>query len=144
MAGVLAAEIQQTSDVTYRMYDFDRTDDQGNKRELHTEESLDAIDFSYQDNYRTEYEDKNNEVVGLVSCDYFTTNKLDFNHAVERDHSNLDSFVIYVCMEGSLEMEYEGGSVEVNKGEAILVPAAIKKLTLLPKEEFKLLESYIA
>lgn len=142
--GCLLAEIQQTSDVTYRMYDFDRTDDQGNKRELHTEESLDAIDFAYQDNYRTEYKDKKNEVVSLISCDYFTTNKLDFNHTVERDHSFLDSFVIYVCMEGSLDMEYEGGTIEVNKGEAILVPAAMKKLTLLPKGEFKLLESYIA
>lgn len=142
--GCLLAEIQQTSDVTYRMYDFDRTDDSGNKRELHTEESLDAIDFSFYKNYRTEYEDKENAIVDLVSCEYFTTNKLHYNTTVVRDHSALDSFVIYVCMEGSLTMKYEHNIVNIQKGEAVLVPASISKLTLSPQGEFKLLESYIA
>jgi len=142
--GCLLAEIQQTSDVTYRMYDFDRTDDAGNKRELHTAESLDAIDFSFYKNYRTEYEDKENEIVDLVSCEYFTTNKLYYNTPVVRDHSALDSFVIYVCMEGSLTLEFDNGIVDMQKGEGVLVPASISKLTLSPKGEFKLLESYIA
>jgi len=142
--GCLLAEIQQTSDVTYRMYDFDRTDDAGNKRELHTAESLEAIDFSFYKNYRTEYEDKENEIIDLVSCEYFTTNKLYYNTPVVRDHSALDSFVIYVCMEGSLTLEYDNGIVDMQKGEAVLVPASISKLTLSPKGEFKLLESYIA
>lgn len=142
--GCLLAEIQQSSDVTYRMYDFDRKDDQGNARELHTEESLDAIDFTYHDQYKADYEDKENEVAQLVSCEYFTTNKLHFKRPVVRDHSNLDSFVIYVCMEGSLLMSYEGGKIDLGKGEAVLVPASIKNITLLPKGEFKLLESYIA
>jgi len=141
--GCLLAEIQQTSDVTYRMYDFDRIDDSGNKRELHTEESLDAIDFSYHENYRTFYKDKENEIVPLVSCEYFTTNKLHFNKEVDRDHSSLDSFVIYVCMEGGMTMKYHEGAIEIKKGEAVLVPASIPKLTLNPKGEFKLLESYI-
>ena len=141
--GCLLAEIQQTSDVTYRIYDFDRKDDDGNQRELHTEESLDAIDFAYHDNYKTNYTDKANEIVPLVSCEYFTTNKLHFTEKVERDHAALDSFVIYVCMEGKLIIEYEHGSLEVKKGEAILIPASISKLTLSPKMEFKLLESYI-
>ena len=142
--GCLLAEIQQTSDVTYRMYDFDRTDDAGNKRELHTAESLEAIDFSFYKNYRTEYEDKENEIVDLVSCEYFTTNKLYYNTPVVRDHSALDSFVIYVCMEGSLTLEFDNGIVDMQKGEGVLVPASISKLTLSPKGEFKLLESYIA
>ncbi|MCK5367019.1 MAG: class I mannose-6-phosphate isomerase [Cyclobacteriaceae bacterium] len=141
--GCLLAEIQQSSDVTYRMYDFDRKDDQGNLRELHTEDSLDAIDFTYHEQIKTNCEDKENEIVKLVSCDYFTTNKLHFNQAVERDHSDLDSFVIYVCMEGGLIMEYENGSIEMQKGDAVLVPANIQKITMLPKGEFKLLESYI-
>ena len=141
--GCLLAEIQQSSDVTYRMYDFDRKDDQGNLRELHTEDSLDAIDFTYHEQIKTGYEDKENEIVKLVSCDYFTTNKLHFNQAVERDHSDLDSFVIYVCMEGGLIMEYGNGSIEMQKGDAVLVPANIQKITMLPKGEFKLLESYI-
>lgn len=142
--GCLLAEIQQTSDVTYRMYDFDRTDDSGNKRELHTEESLDAIDFTYHEDYSTSYEDKENTVVPLVTCEYFTTNKLHFNKQVVREHSNLDSFVIYVCMEGQLSMGFDGGAVKIQKGDAVLVPASIKKLTLMPEGEFKLLESYIA
>ena len=141
--GCLLAEIQQSSDVTYRMYDFDRKDDQGNLRELHTEDSLDAIDCTYHEQIKTSYEDKENEIVKLVSCNYFTTNKLHFNQAVERDHTDLDSFVIYVCMEGGLIMEYENGSIEMQKGDAVLVPANIQKITMLPKGEFKLLESYI-
>ena len=142
--GCLLAEIQQTSDVTYRMYDFDRTDDQGNKRELHTEESIEAIDFAYHEIYKTPYQDKENEVVPLVSCQYFATNKLHYTKQVSRDHSDLDSFVIYVCMEGGLTMKYGGGSIDVTKGEAVLVPAEIDEITLKPRGEFKMLESYIA
>lgn len=142
--GCLLAEIQQTSDVTYRMYDFDRTDDQGKKRELHTEESLDAIDFSYYDKYKTPYVNKTNEIVPLVSCKYFTTNKLHYNQLLNRDHSQLDSFVIYVCMEGGLTMKYGKGNIEITKGEAVLVPATIDQITMVPKGEFKMLESYIA
>ncbi len=92
--GLLIAEIQQTSDITYRIYDFDRVDDQGNKRELHVEEALDAIDYNYYDAYKTNYAKNLNEVVKMVSCQYFTTNKLHFNQAVERDHSSLDCFKI--------------------------------------------------
>jgi mannose-6-phosphate isomerase len=142
--GCLLAEIQQSSDVTYRMYDFDRTDHSGKKRELHTEESLDALDFSYYDKYKTPYIDKENEIVPLVSCQYFTTNKLHFNTQLERDHSELDSFVIYVCMEGQLNMRYNNQNMEIQKGDAVLVPAEIELLTLMPKGEFKILESYIA
>jgi len=142
--GCLLAEIQQSSDVTYRMYDFERIDDSGKKRQLHTEESLDAIDFSYYDKYKTPYVDKINEIVPLVSCQYFTTNKLHFNTSIERDHHDLDSFVIYVCMEGGLTMKYPNGSIKIPKGEAVLVPAEMEQLTLVPNGEFKMLESYIA
>jgi len=142
--GCLLAEIQQSSDVTYRMYDFERIDDSGKKRQLHTEESLDAIDFSYYDKYKTPYVDKINEIVPLVSCQYFTTNKLHFNTSIERDHHDLDSFVIYVCMEGGLTMKYPNGSIAIQKGEAVLVPAEMEQLTLVPNGEFKMLESYIA
>ncbi len=76
--GLLIAEIQQTSDITYRIYDFDRVDDKGHKRELHTEEALAAIDYKKYPNYRTEYTPKKNEDVPLVSCEYFTTNVMDY------------------------------------------------------------------
>ena len=142
--GCLLAEIQQTSDVTYRIYDFDRVDDKGQKRELHTEESLDAIDFNYHDNYKTEYDDKLNEIVPLVSCHYFTTNLLHFNKPLDRDHTALDSFVIYVCMEGRLTMKYDAQTMEIEKGDAVLVPAVIGRITMSPEGAFKMLESYIA
>ncbi len=141
--GCLLTEIQQTSDLTYRIYDFDRTDDQGNKRELHTKESLEAIDFEYHEHAKTIYEDKKNELVKLVSCDYFTTNKMHYTQAVDLDYSALDSFVIYVCMEGSLTLESKHGIIEMKKGESLLLPATIEKITLSPISEFKLLESYI-
>lgn len=142
--GCLLTEIQQTSDLTYRIYDFDRTDDQGNKRELHTEDSLEAIDFTYHEQVKTLYKDKINEIVNLVTCEYFTTHKLHFNQPVDLDHSNLDSFVIYVCMEGALKLEYADGTVELTKGETLLLPASIDKITMIPKGEFNLLESYIS
>jgi mannose-6-phosphate isomerase len=142
--GCLLAEIQQTSDVTYRIYDFERTDDSGRKRDLHTDESLDAIDFTHHDRYKTEYEDKLNKIVPLVSCQYFTTNKLHYTIPVDRDYSALDSFVIYVCMEGGLTLKYNNHSMEIEKGDAVLVPAETGRITMSPKGEFKMLESYIA
>jgi len=142
--GCLLAEIQQSSDVTYRIYDFDRKDDKGNARELHTDQSIDAIDFTNHKDYKTQYIDKVNEVVPLVSCPYFTTNKLHFNEPVSRDFTGLDSFVIYVCMSGNLTIEYGSGSTSLETGEAILVPASIKKINLKPRGWFKMLESYIA
>ena len=142
--GCLLTEIQQTSDLTYRIYDFDRTDDHGNKRELHTEAALEAFDFTYHEQVKTNYKDKINEIVKLVSCEYFTTNKLHFDQAVDIDHSNLDSFVIYVCMEGGLKLEYDHGVVQLRKGETLLLPASINKITMTPIGEFKILESYIA
>ncbi len=141
--GCLLAEIQQSSDLTYRMYDFDRTDDRGQKRDLHTEESIEAIDFTYHDIYKTSYQDKLNQIVPLVSCQYFTTNKLHYKIPLERDHTSRDSFVIYVCMEGSLNLKYGHEKIKVAKGDAVLVPAEIKNITLQPQGEFKVLESYI-
>ncbi len=142
--GCLLTEIQQTSDLTYRIYDFDRTDNLGNKRELHTEESLEAIDFEYHEHAKAIYEDKKNELVKLVSCEYFTTNKMHYTQAVDLDYSDLDSFVIYVCMEGAFTFESKHGIIEMKKGESLLLPASIEKITLSPIGEFKLLESYIS
>ncbi|NJN26803.1 MAG: mannose-6-phosphate isomerase [Cyclobacteriaceae bacterium] len=142
--GCLLAEIQQTSDITYRIYDFDRTDRQGRKRELHTAESLDAIDFAYHQQYKTSYRDQKNEAVELVSCAYFTTNKLHCDQLIHRDHSRRDSFVIYVCMDGALTLQYESGSVPMEKGEALLLPAEIEKISLKPEGSFKVLESYVS
>ncbi|ADY52847.1 mannose-6-phosphate isomerase, type 1 [Pseudopedobacter saltans DSM 12145] len=142
--GLLIAEIQQTSDITYRIYDFDRVDDKGNKRELHVKEALDAIDFNFYNQYKTDYKKAKNEAIEAVKCPFFTTNVLDYNESTNRDYSQLDSFVIHVCVEGSYSLGYDGGELAVKKGDCILVPASEKEIQLETSEGFKILESYIA
>jgi len=141
--GLLIAEIQQTSDITYRIYDFDRLDDKGNKRELHTEEALAAINYKHYPEYKTSYQPKKDETVKLVSCPYFTTNLLDFTKSTEKDYSNLDSFVIYVCVEGEFTVKYNNTAYLVKMGDCILLPKSIDKVELETTTGFKILESYI-
>jgi len=141
--GILLAEIQQTSDITYRIYDFDRKDDQGNARELHVEEALDAMDYRFYDQYKTPYVDALNEPVELAKCEYFQTRKIRFNQSVERDYSDIDSFIIYICYEGKFEIRYDGKSFGFAKGEAALLPASVKSVTLVPGGETKILETFV-
>lgn len=143
--GIVVAEIQQTSDVTYRIFDFNRVDDKGNPRELHTELALDAINFKHHKTGKTIYQPKLNEAVEIVKCNYFTTNLLQLTSALERDFSSIDSFVIYLCFEGSYTLEYESETIRVQKGETLLVPASIENFVLKPLDgsETKLLEVYI-
>jgi mannose-6-phosphate isomerase len=142
--GLLLAEIQQTSDITYRIYDFDRVDDKGHKRELHTQEALAAIDYKHYPDYKTEYQPQKNETVKLVSCPYFTTSVMDFDVSTKKDYSNLDSFVIYVCLAGELVIKYNNKSYPVKMGETILLPKSIDEVELQTEKGFKVLESYIA
>ena len=141
--GLLLAEIQQTSDTTYRIYDWDRLDDKGNPRQLHTEEALDAIDFNLYDNYKTQYENKLNKTVHLVESPFFTTNLLYFNQIIEKDYEELDSFVIFTCVEGSCSILSGAENYNLAKGEIILLPAECKKIQLKATKECKLLETYI-
>ncbi|VBB48615.1 Mannose-6-phosphate isomerase, type 1 [uncultured Paludibacter sp.] len=141
--GVMVAEIQQSSDVTYRIYDYKRKDDKGNERELHTEQAVDVIDYSACKNPKTEYKILTNKTTPLVKCDYFTTNILEFDTPIEKDYSTLDSFVVYMCLEESFEVKYEKIIVPVYKGETIMIPADLKKVTLTPAGKSKLLEVYI-
>jgi len=142
--GILLAEIQQTSDVTYRIFDYDRCDKEGNPRELHTELSLAAIDYTLYPEYKTKYEPKLNESVELASCKYFTTNTLELTTTIEKDYNKLDSFVIYMCLDGELQIETESGSESVQKGDTVLIPASIENVILKPTSAtVKLLEVYI-
>lgn len=139
--GILLAEIQQTSDITYRIYDYDRRDSEGNPRELHTDLALDAIDFTIFPEYKTKAPAKANESVELVKCPYFTTNILELTQMVEKDYNELDSFVIFICLDGTVEIETESGSETITKGETILIPASIESVTLKPQSStVKLLE----
>lgn len=143
-AGCFVAEIQQTSNITYRIYDFDRTDAEGNRRELHTELAKDAIDYTLQDDYRTHYESQPNVPTHLVTSQYFETNLLDLDTPIERDWSSLDSFVIYIVMEGALTLTDDAGqSVELHQGQSVLIPAETRSLRLEPSPKCKLMETFI-
>lgn len=126
-AGAFIAEIQQTSDVTYRIYDFDRKDAKGNARELHTDLAREAINFEVLDDYRTQYDVVENEPIELVACPYFTTSLYDMTEEITCDYSELDSFVIFVCVEGSCTLyDNEKNEVSFKAGETVLMPASIQ------------------
>jgi mannose-6-phosphate isomerase len=142
--GILVAEIQQTSDVTYRIFDYNRKDANGNERELHTDLALAAIDFTYHDNFRTEYKAELNKSSEVVSCDYFKTSILEFDKIIEKDIYELDSFVIYICVEGEYEITGQGPAERAKKGETILVPASMSQFQLKPLNgKVKLLEVHL-
>ena len=144
-AGAFIAEIQQTSDITYRIYDFNRKDANGKTRELHTDLAREAINYEVLDDYRTKYEPLKDEPVELVACPYFTTSLYDMTEEISCDYSELDSFVIFICMEGSCVMkDNEGNELTVNAGESILLPATTQDVTITPVGgNVKLLETYV-
>ena len=143
-SGVLLAEIQQTSDLTYRIYDWGRSDEKGHPRELHTELALEAIDFRKPSSYKTEYLPLQNSTVTAVDSPFFTTGVLRLDQPVEKDFNLIDSFVIYLCMEGAAGITYGKGEVElIKKGETVLIPAELKNLAIVPTEATTLLEVYI-
>lgn len=140
--GVLLAEIQQTSDITYRIYDWDRVDAQGKSRELHTDLALDAIDFNVYDDYRIKPEIKPDRTSSLVRSPYFITNLLQLTRPLPKDYDELDSFVIYLCCNGTASVEYAGGSVHLQKGECLLIPATFKRVAVKPLPKVEILEIY--
>lgn len=142
-AGTVLAEIQQTSDITYRIYDWNRKNEKGESRELHTELALDAIDFSASGKNKTDKELTDNITDNLISSKFFDVNILRFNKKIERDYNLLDSFVVYICTEGEFHINWENKSEEVLKGETILLPAAIRDVVLDPCPEATMLEIYI-
>ena len=141
--GILLAEIQQSSDATFRIYDWDRIDASGMKRELHTKEALDAIDYAVPLHYKTEYAISKNRTATLVKSPYFTTNILEFDQPITKDLEEMDSFVIYMCVEGAGKLAWEEGSIAIKKGEAVLVPNIIEEVLLDPAGTAKLLEVYL-
>ncbi len=142
--GVLLAEIQQSSDVTYRIFDYNRKDKDGNERELHTDDALDAIDFEYKTEFKTPYKAKENETATMVDSSFFTTNIISFNQLIMKDYSLLDSFVIYTCVEGQAAILYgNNDKVDISMGEAVLIPAVLNQISLIPDGNTKILETYI-
>lgn len=144
-AGTFIAEIQQTSNITYRIYDYKRTDANGNERELHTDLAKDAIDFKVYDTYRTDYVPQKDEAVLLESNNYFTTNLMELEKPLRRDYSATDSFVIYICMDGQAQITDDNGNgLHLKKGESVLLPAVTAAVDIVPQGGgVKLLETYV-
>jgi mannose-6-phosphate isomerase len=141
-AGCFLAEIQQTSDVTYRIYDFKRKDKNGNYRQLHTKEAAECIDYHVENNYRTDYVPQKNKGVMLVRCPYFSTTVYDLDEPIDLDCSDMDSFVILVCVDGNgILTDNEGNVTSLNAGESLLIPATTKWLKVNGSVRF--LETYI-
>jgi len=142
-AGIVLVEIQQTSDITYRLFDWNRKSTGKEKRELHTELAHDAIDFKQAGNSKIDPAPILNESVNLVNCEFFNTNLLYFDQALQKDFYLNDSFVVYICIEGEFFISWEGNTDKISKGETILIPAMIKEITLKPVNKAKALEVYI-
>ena len=141
--GVVIAEIQETSDITYRIFDFNRRDDKGNERELHTEQALDVINFKASKNPKTDYKVVPNEEIKLVSCEYFTTNLLELTKKKTFHYAYMETFVVYMCLEGKVEISGGTSTVQIHKGETVLIPASMKDFTLTPDGEARLLVVFI-
>jgi len=143
-AGILFAEIQQTSDITYRIFDWNRVDKDGKPRDLHTDLSLEAIDYKKHPDYKSQYDKEVNVSNKVATCPYFTSNFIPLNKIVEKDFAELDSFIIYICLEGKCKIEYDDSKIEeLSTGETVLIPASMKSFRLIPDKQAELLEVYI-
>jgi len=143
-AGCFIAEIQQTSDITYRIYDYNRKDANGNSRELHTELAKDSIDYAVYPDCQTAYIPVPNQTVPLVHCKYFTTNLLELDIPKERDYTTMDSFIIYVCMEGkAILRDNKMNELTIRQGQTVLIPAETQTITITPEPQTTLMETYV-
>lgn len=144
-AGMVIAEIQQTSDVTYRIYDYLRRDREGNLRELHTELALEAINFQdITTDPKVHYNELRDTVVELVQSPFFTTNELKLSQTYTRNYVDIDSFRVYMCLDGQCcFLSPDGQGIFLHSGEALVVPACMESVTIIPDGQAKLLESYV-
>ena len=133
--GIVLAEIQQTSDITYRVYDYDRVDSKGNTRELHTELALEAIHYKPATDARVTYEKRTNESTPLVHSPYFKTNILPVDGALTLDLSARGSFTILMNVEGEVKVTFEGYSLKLLAGTTCLIPASLAAISLKGKGE---------
>lgn len=140
-AGTFLAEIQETSDVTYRIYDFKRKDKDGNYRQLHTEAAAECIDYSVENDYRTKYEARKNEGVELAQCTHFTTSVYDLDEPMLLDYSELDSFVVLIALSGECTLSTGDAETQLRAGETVLLPATTQTLSVSGTVKF--LETFV-
>ena len=142
-SGIVLVEIQQTSDLTYRISDWNRNSAGIESRKLHTELALDAIDFTATGKNKIRKEPELNKTENLVNCEFFNTNIIRFNNTITKEYYFIDSFVVYICIDGEFLICRDGTSEKVTKGETVLIPAMIKEVILEPVKEALLLEIFI-
>ena len=140
--GVLLAEIQQTSDITYRLYDWDRKDEKGNGRQLHIKESIDAIDYTLSTQPKVDY-DKSKQQVLLADNKYFTTNRLQVDQQINLNLENRDSFTILMSVGGKAKIKHDEKYYSLDKGETLLIPASLNEIKILPEIKSTILDVHI-
>ena len=140
-AGCYLAEIQQTSDVTYRIYDYKRRDKDGHLRQLHTQEAAESINYTVLPDYRQQYTPQKNEGQLLVECPYFNTAVYDLTEPMTIDYSELDSFVILIGLKGEGSLSVDGEEVPFRAGETLLIPATAQEVRA--EGTIKFLETYV-
>ena len=141
LSGCYLVEIQQTSDITYRIYDYDRRDKDGNLRQLHTKEAAESIDYTVYSDYQTHYTPKKNEGQQLIDCSYFTTAVYDLTEPMTLDYSELDSFVALIGLKGEGALTIDGEEAVLHAGETIVVPACAKEVSV--SGTIKFLETFV-
>jgi len=141
--GILLAEIQQAADITYRMYDWNRKDENGEGRKLHIEDALEAIDFKQEKAGKIDYHIHKNQSMPMVDEKYFTTNIIELDQPMEKNYDELDSFVIYIVTKGSFILKGSQGDMDLGIGDTVLLPAITQKVELHPLPNAVLLEVYI-
>jgi len=141
-AGVLLAEIQQTSDITYRLYDWNRPDTDGKLRELHNDLAIDAIDFDAPKDFKLDYHSHTNNPQKLIASPYFETSFIEVKGKMERDLLSIDSFVVYMCVAGEVSIHVNSYSETLHIGETVLIPAICTKVSILATNA-KLLEVFV-
>jgi len=141
--GNLIAEIQQTSDITYRIFDFNRVDKNGNGRELHHDYAIRSMNYEDDSSGKIEYIENDESKSEIVSCQYFNTNIINTSSTLNLDYSNLDSFVVIICTDGDCEIQSGENKIGLSQLESVLIPASLKDIKIIAKEKTKLLEVYI-
>lgn len=142
-AGITLVEIQQTSDITYRLFDWNRKSQNGESREMHAELAVDAIDYSATGKNKIRKELNQDKTQNLVSCKYFITNIIQFSSLIRKDYNIIDSFVVYICLDGEFLIHWDKGAEIVKKGETVLLPAMISDVVLEPRPDSEVLEVFI-
>lgn len=142
--GILLAEIQEASDITYRIFDWNRKDENGLERELHIEEALEAINYKQGRGYKMDFEDEPNNSVPIIKSEFFNISKLLLDSPIHKSYIQIDSFVVYMCTEGEVHFFTEQDHEFITAGESILIPAVITDVDIVPNGKSELLEVYIS